>query len=615
LKLLGYIFFLLVIAFSQPVFAQLRVQTFYDKENSLPKEIYYITDSTSQILTGSFISYYFNGKVNTIGQYENNEAVGLWRYYYENGNIKMEGPMQRNHPYGIWKYYYENGRVSQEGRILKDQKEGEWVYYFENGRIKSRGKFKDNLKEGLWNYSYEDGEPKAQILYENGSGHYQEFYPSGKIKMEGMIKNGLSDGIWTYYYESGIKQAEGVNSLGERQGIWRFYYPNRILSAEGNYEAGHKDGKWAYYHENGELSSEGVERGGLKDGYWKLYNRDGSLKGESNLVNGSGDYTEYWENGKIKIKGHIKNNLNSGKWTYYYEDGKVEGEAHFVEGEGEYIGFYKDGSIKMKGRIKNGKNIGVWELYEKKGSLAGYYRPYYEDDKPVYKIISDEMSMNPDSIGDYVKPDYKFRNRQIKYFVPRVNEFRGFIFSANPVAPTLGSLPIAVEYYLQERLGHELQYTMIRDPFLTSNKNIPIGDIYKRGFAFALKQKFYHPDENFGMFYFGHEVRFTSISHMTNMGLTDPTSDLNLRTITVDENKIEYSLLIGNRWMKFFGERWMSEESKTGVTIDVFGGVGVGYRYFKQDTFVKNDYHVFDALNRRRLTLPIRLGITIGYVF
>jgi uncharacterized protein len=610
-----FFIFFLILVWVQTAEAQLRIQTFYDKGKTLPKEIYYVKDSTSQILTGSFVSYYLNGRVNTVGQYDNNLAAGVWRYYYENGNIKMEGSMQKNFPYGSWKYYYENGRVSQEGMIDKDKKEGDWVYYYENGRVKSRGKFINNLKEGLWNYSYEDGELKAQVVYAKGSGYYKEFYPSGKIKMEGMIRNGLSDSQWIYYYESGVKQGEGENRNGERHGLWRFYYPNRILSAEGHYEAGHKNGKWSYYHENGMLSSEGVERGGQKDGYWKMYNKDGSFKGESNLVNGSGSYTEYWANENIKIEGYVEKGQNSGKWKYYYEDGVLEGEAIFANGEGEFTGYYKDGSIKMRGLIKDGRNVGIWELFEKNGTLAGYYRPYYEDDKPVYKIMSGDILASTDSIGNYVKPDYKFRNRQIKYFVPRINEFRGFIFSANPVAPTLGSLPIAVEYYLQERLGHELQYTMIRDPFLTSNKNIPVGDIYKRGFSFAMKQKFYHPDLNFGMFYFGHEIRFTSISHMTNMGLGDLAGDLNLRTITVDENKVEYSLLIGNRWMKFFGERWMSEESKTGITIDVFGGLGIGYRYFKQDTFIENDYQVFDTLNRRRLTLPVRLGITLGYVF
>ncbi len=610
-----YILISIFLLFFTPLIAQLKVEKFYNKNKEHPQEIFHIKSKSSNILSGPYQSYYYNGKTNTKGQYDNNEAVGLWQYFYENGKIKMEGNMSRNIPHGDWKYYYENGKISQKGNIFNDKKEGEWVYYFENGELKSRGNFKNNEKDGIWNYFYEDGKLKAQAVYKDGTGNYKEFYPSGKVKMEGQLKDGLSDSLWVHYYESSVKRAEGLHVEGEREGNWKLYHPNGVLSAEGNYIKGQKNGKWSYYHENGNLSSEGIEKEGYKDGYWKLFNKNGSLKGESHLVNGSGDYVEYYENKKIKIKGYIKNGQNSGKWLYYYEDGTLEGEAFFVNGEGEYLGFYKDGSIKMKGNINDGKNVGVWELYEKDGSLAGYYRPYYEDDKPVYRIVGSQTAEN-DSLSNYIKPEYKFRKRQIKYFVPRVNEFKGFIFSTNPIAPTLGSLPIAVEYYIQERLGHELQYTMIRDPFLKADKNISIGEIYQRGFSVALKQKFYHPDKNFGMFYFGHEIRYTAIAQMTNIGMNNSTTELNLRSISVDENKVEYSLLIGNRWIKIFGEKWIVEESKMGITIDIYGGIGIGYRFFNQgNSFVKSDYEAFNSLNMNDISIPLRFGVNIGLIF
>lgn len=608
-----YFIFSLLLLFSFSAAGQIKVQTFYDRERILPKEVYYVADSLSQTITGTYVSYYFNGNVKSMGQFEKNRAIGIWKHYYENGKVKMEGTMEDNFPNGYWKYYYENGRISMEGYMSKDHKEKEWIFYYENGNLKSRGSFKNDEKEGLWNYFYEDGGLKAEASYSKGKGAYKEYYPTGNLKMEGLNNKGENDSLWVYYYETGVRKAEGFFENGLKKGSWKYYYPNHNLSAEGVYEGDQKSGKWVYYHENGLVSSEGVERGGLKDGYWKLYHKDGSFKAESIYENGSGEYIEYYAKGKVKVKGYIENGHNGGLWKYYYEDGSLEGEAVFIDGEGDFTGYYKDGSIKMKGKIKDGKNVDIWELYEKDGSLVGYYKPYYEDDKPVYKIVT-AVAADADSVSDYLKPEYRFKNRRIVYFVPKVNEFRGFIFSTNPLGVTVGRIPVAVEYYLQDRLGHELHYVWIRDPFFTSNQKMPEGDVYDRGFSVSFRQKFYHPGENFGMFYFGHEVRYTSLTHYSNLSSPD-SAGIYHPAARLDEQRIEYSLLLGNRWMKFFDEKWVNDEHKSGITIDLHGGIGVGYRFFKQDPYIKETSHIFEGVSMKRGTIPVRFGVTVGYVF
>lgn len=593
--------------------AQIKVRTFYDKEKTQLKELFYIADSTTQALDGPYVSYYYNGNIKTSGHYENNQASGFWKYYYENGNIKMEGALENDETTGKWRYYYENGRVSMEGKIEGGKKRGNWTFYYENGAVKSQGAYKNDIKEGIWNNFYEDSALKSQIFYENGDGLYKEFYPSGELKMAGMNRNGASDSLWIYYYESGDKKARGYFEQGVREGRWTYFYPNGNKSAEGDYEAGKKSGKWTYFYENGAVSSEGVERAGYKEGYWKLYHKDGSFKGESILDRGNGEYKEYHENGKLKVKGFIANGKNSGKWTYYYEDGSLEGEAYFADGVGDFTGYYRNGTVKMKGKIEDGKNVGVWELYEKNGNLAGYYRPFYEDEKPVYKII--DYQSRSDTTADYLKPEYKYKNRRLKYFTPRINEFKGFIISANPIAPTLGSLPISLEYYLQERLGHELQYTIIRDPFLSSDQRIPINTAYKRGFSLALKQKFYHPDVNIGMLYFGHEVRFSSLGHRANVNTAGDEEPAAIETIGAEDTRMEYSILFGNRWINFFGEKWINEEDKIGVTLDIYGGIGIGYRSYKAN-YAESQYGaVFEDVNKKKLAIPLRFGVNLGIIF
>ena len=294
-------------------------------------------------------------------------------------------------------------------------------------------------------------------------------------------------------------------------------------------------------------------------------------------------------------------------------DGTLEGEALFDNGVGTYTGYYEDGNVKMTGQINDGKNVGIWKLYEKDGSLAGYYRPYYEENKPIFKIIEKKEIQAADQL-DNMKPEYKYKNRKIKYFTPRVNEFKGIVLATNPVATTFGLLPLSIEYYLQERLGHEIQYTLIRDPFFTKDAQIAESENYKRGFSIALRQKFYHPDEIFGMFYFGHEIRFSSVNHLAN--ISGNGSGFYYNTIDANENTFEYSILVGNRIIKFFGEKWMNEADKSGFTVDIYGGLGIGYRNYKKNYPDNSDYdQIFKEIDQGKLTVPVRFGINIGYVF
>ena len=88
-----------------------------------------------------------------------------------------------------------------------------------------------------------------------------------------------------------------------------------------------------------------------------------------------------------------------------------------------------------------------------------------------------------------------------------INEYKGIIVGTNPLAVFIGQLPVSVEYYIEERLGYEFQATILRDPFFKPASDVKVNKVYDRGFNLSVRQKFYHPEGSFGMFYFGHEVR------------------------------------------------------------------------------------------------------------
>ena len=338
------------------------------------------------------------------------------------------------------------------------------------------------------------------------------------------------------------------------------------------------------------------------------------MKGEGHFQSGSGDYNEFYDNGNLKVSGKMKDGVHEGKWMYYYEDGGLEGTSDFVNGEGDYIGYYPDGKLKMKGKIKNGKNVGNWELYKEDGSVAGYYKPIYEDDKPVFKVT--EEPETSEIIGDYMKPDYRYKKRHNRYFSPRINEYRGIIIAAGPLAMIIGSLPVSLEYYFQERMGYEVQFSIIRDPFFKEGVSVEPYELYSRGFSTAFRQKFYHNEMGMGMLYFANELRYSNRKHQFNAIDSLSLPVVTMYTESATENLYEYSFIVGNRWMRLFGETWNVQSKQSGITIDFFIGIGIGYRDFQKnymDNPVNNE--IFDEIRQKKFAISPRLGVNIGYVF
>lgn len=603
--------------------AQQKVTLYQDDNDSIPKEIFYVLHTDSTVLSGPYQAFFADGSVRVKGFYENNLPSGDWVYFYEKGNPKMRGPLHKGISDGFWEYFYENGNLQMQGKIHDNQREGGWNFYFENGQLKSQGKFQENERTGIWNYFYEDGTLKAQEFFKADTSQYKEFYTSGDVKIEGTNVDGENEGLWHFYHENGNLKAEGMYNHGQRQGEWKFYHENGTLASVGQLVDGVSQGTWTYYHENGKVSATGEEKAGKKEGYWRLYHNNGEQKGEAVFTQGEGMYKEFYENDNTKIIGKIENGVNQGKWQYFYEDGTLEGECIFTNGSGNYVGYYPDGTVKMKGKIESGIRTGIWELYHHDGSLAGYYRNVYENDQPVFIVVKDSthIGKRPNASTEGMNPDYLFRKRNSRYFKPRINEFRGVIISINPADLIFHRMTVSAEYYLQERLGYEIEAGLQRDPLLTKEQDISPNQPFKRGYFAALKQKFYHTDTKLGVLYLGHRLGYRYLEHFANIAPVPGQNEFEQITMVTlgKEQNMEYSILAGTRIMRDSevraGKVAKSARFK-GFTLDIFGGIGLGYRFFTRTAPEEPWYdNLMKDKQNSRITVPYQIGFSIGYVF
>lgn len=566
--------------------------TYHDSEKKNLKEEYQVKDTLQNILHGRYISYFLNGNIESKGQFVNNETSGVWEFYYETGNIKMRGILRQNSNYGLWEYFYENGQKSMEGTINNKLREGVWKLYYESGKLKETGEYSNNKRNGLWKTFFEDGTLRGEIEYTDDHGRYTEYYHSGKVLAEGPKSGARNVGHWRYYAETGTLESEGEFMGGKKNGEWKNYYPSGKVAAEGLYENDEPTGPWKYYFEDGTLSAQGEYVGGTKNGYWSTHGAGGKLISEITYQLGSGEYREYYPSGKLKLKGLIQNGKSQGLWNYYYEDGKLEGECEFVEGKGNYTGYYPSGSLQTKGRIEDDLRVGTWELYEEDGKLTGYYKPIYENNK---------LANQTNALATVQREAAPQGRRGFSYFNPRYSEYRGVIIQGNPAFSFIGFMPFGIEFYNEERLGHEFEFEAIRKPFYTADSDVPMNEVFDRGYAIAVKQKFYNPMKT-GMWYFAHEARFTNLSHFANIDF--PLAPGNTLTVSSSEQRAEYGILLGSRLMQ--------RNDGDGFTIDAFIGYAIGYRMYD----VEPSYEaVFSSVNQDKFSQTFRFGLNFGYSF
>lgn len=580
--------------------AQVTQYSYHDKDGKKIKEIYQVLDTITNILEGKYLSYHLNGNIESKGNFHNNETVGSWEFYFETGKLKMIGDLSEENPKsGMWKYFFENGEVQMTGQITDQKREGEWQFFFESGQLKEKGRFTNNKREGTWHSYYEDGRQKTTTNYTYDKGRCTEYYASGEKRAEGPKSGSRSSGLWKYFYQNGVIQAEGHYKAGKKIGDWTYFHKNGEVSARGSFDIDKASGNWTYYHENGEVSSKGEFQKGDKSGHWSLFDSDGTLKGETNFKEGVGQYVEYYSSGAIRMKGAIKRDKNNGKWQYFYESGELEGECDFVEGKGTYFGYYRDGTLQTKGIIEDRKKTGKWELYKEDGRLSGYYRPSLDGTE----ITSTDSAVKPKENRKYGVGEYRFHKKKFKYFDKKVNEFQGFIVGGNPFFTFLGRIPIGFELYSQERLGHEFEFEGLRDPFFSEDSAVPFGDLYSRGYAMAIRQKFYTPKGQYGLIYFGHEVRFKSLNHFSNLSISALPD--NVTRASASEDVFLYSLMVGYRLFR--------NTRNQGFTVDSFISIGTGFRNFKVSN---EDFEAqFNELNQNKVPIAFNFGINIGHVF
>jgi antitoxin component YwqK of YwqJK toxin-antitoxin module len=374
--------------------------TTYSENGYVSSKGNYIDDQKS----GEWITY-TNNQITSKGNYLNNKKQGEWLFYFDSGELQQQVTFESDLKSGTFKSFYKNGKVEASGtyktilpsdKSKTEKKIGEWVYNNSAGLLLKKENY-NQTGELLTKveYQYNGNTLIEQITYNSNSlknGDYKSYYENGKLKSEGKYSNNLQEGLWNYYYKNGKLKGAGSFLHGEgtdvgdtgiprnnRDGNWKTYTESGSLSQTSEWKKNTCVGRTSYYA-NGNKQEEIILVKQLKQII------EGPLEGsyfETNQLMNQYLITS-WNENSIKISEfHRIDNISDGKlhgpYREYDANGKLEKEFTYFFGvkNGEFK-IYEGGILTMKGNIcasceDEDKLIGDLYIYENQKVKSHHY--------------------------------------------------------------------------------------------------------------------------------------------------------------------------------------------------------------------------------------------------
>ena len=118
--------------------------------------------------TGQFLDYYYSGRKQGEGTFQDGRLMGLRKMYYQNGKLAVERKYRDGIENGFENEFYEDGSLKQKGEFVNGKEEGIWESYYPNGQVKLRNKYKTGEIFDTATKYYSTGKIKEIVFIKNG---------------------------------------------------------------------------------------------------------------------------------------------------------------------------------------------------------------------------------------------------------------------------------------------------------------------------------------------------------------------------------------------------------------------------------------------------------------
>ena len=224
----------------------------------------------------SFISYFFNGNIESEGKYTMGNRDGKWTFNHENGKLNYSQVYDLGIQNTSIKMYQEDGTLDKEISYADNEYDGEYKIYGDNNNLALVLMYDEGTLTG---YTYEDKSGKLLpiIPLKNGGGKILAYYKNGAKSAEFDMDEDEVNGIRNVYASTGKPYIQGARFVGYDNGTKKIYYNNGQLEKEENYYYGNLHGLEKNWWENGKSKAEENYYNGEKHGVQKYFDNTGRL--------------------------------------------------------------------------------------------------------------------------------------------------------------------------------------------------------------------------------------------------------------------------------------------------------------------------------------------------
>jgi antitoxin component YwqK of YwqJK toxin-antitoxin module len=207
---------------------------FWHENGKLSQEVDCITENEVKIInawdstgkqmvsngTGTFYTFYPSGKIKSVSQVKEGKQTGSWTSYYEDGKKRDAGEYKNDllYVFNMW---------SPEGKEELTNGIGTYtIYYDDNKTVMETGEVKNGLRDGLWSKFYENGTDTLETAtYVHGemTGLYRVYFPDNLIQAQGAFLEDKREGEWIWYFESGNVESTVYYVSDKKEGDQIFY--------------------------------------------------------------------------------------------------------------------------------------------------------------------------------------------------------------------------------------------------------------------------------------------------------------------------------------------------------------------------------------------------------
>ncbi|MCB0736862.1 MAG: toxin-antitoxin system YwqK family antitoxin [Bacteroidetes bacterium] len=130
-------------------------------------------------------SLYAQGSALKIGTWH-----GEWKTYWDNGQVNEIVNYDNGQKDGPGVFYHDNGKVAQKGLYQKDKEQGVWLIYHTNGQLYQKRQWKDGLLMEILECFDQDGMALPKGTLNNGNGTVNYYEPDGTFQSTKQYKDG-----------------------------------------------------------------------------------------------------------------------------------------------------------------------------------------------------------------------------------------------------------------------------------------------------------------------------------------------------------------------------------------------------------------------------------------